>query len=314
MPAFFEMRFTGVAQTIGSTANYKDHFVCLSQFWYSPWGFGGSAPGCVDGMSYMVGKLHIATPILFVLFWLRQKKHTPLIRIMVIFTVLSVFFMLNVSLALWKLIPLTRYIQYPWRLLTFTIFGLSLLSGGIMRFVWFKRFPHISTIAYMLMVLFLYTKLFIPQTIINQNPLQYETQEELRFRVSKVSDEYLPQSVPRPVRETEYVRDTILSTPTLRVETIRDVGTYARFNLTSTKPQNIVLNRAYFPGWRYFVDDKEVFPAIADGLPIVSIPDGISLVSLAFGNTPVRWLANGLTLFTAGIFIYWYGKNKKTIR
>src|SRR3989344_680609 len=50
LPALFELRFTNVLSQIGGGADFRDHFVCMVQLWQSPWGFGGSAAGCVDGM------------------------------------------------------------------------------------------------------------------------------------------------------------------------------------------------------------------------------------------------------------------------
>ena len=43
-------------------ASYKIHFVCVSQLWNSPWGFGGSTAGCF-GISFMLGKIYITTTV-----------------------------------------------------------------------------------------------------------------------------------------------------------------------------------------------------------------------------------------------------------
>src|ERR1035437_6316637 len=59
LPALLEMKNTNVLSTIGGGANFVDHFVCINQLWSSPWGYGGSAPGCIDGLSFMIGKLYI---------------------------------------------------------------------------------------------------------------------------------------------------------------------------------------------------------------------------------------------------------------
>ena len=60
LPAVFEMGYTSVSSQISGSANFKDHFVCASQFLYSPWGFGGSILGCVDGMSFKIGTMQLA--------------------------------------------------------------------------------------------------------------------------------------------------------------------------------------------------------------------------------------------------------------
>ena len=313
LPAITEMRFTNVAETIGSTANYKDHFVCLSQFWYSAWGFGGSAPGCIDGMSYMLGKLHILFAVLSLILWFSQKKRIPIVLWIVLFTLFSLFFMLQISQPLWNLIPFHAYIQYPWRLLPFSVLGLSLASGATGFLPRLKRFIPYIAISFIIFIIIMNAKWFIPQTIIDRNPLSYELEEELRFRVSKISDEYLPPNVHRPITIDGNVHDTIKTTPTLTVKTKIDTGTRAVYELISTQLQTITIQRAYFPGWRYWVNEREIKPEIVGGLPMIPIPEGVSTVSFAFHNTPIRAIANGLTLLSIGIFIYWYGKNKKAV-
>ena len=60
IPALLEMKHTNVLSQIGGGADFRDHFVCLGQLWESNWGFGGSTAGCtLDGMSFMIGKLHL---------------------------------------------------------------------------------------------------------------------------------------------------------------------------------------------------------------------------------------------------------------
>ncbi len=313
LPAFTEMHVTNVGALIGPSASYKDHFVCLSQLWYSAWGFGGSAPGCIDGMSYMIGKLHIFIPILSVILWLRQKKRAPILFWIMLFTLFSVFFMLEASLPIWNVFPYSAFIQYPWRILTFTLLGLSFLSGGIVAMPRFARYGFYATCIGIFAVVYMNTKWFTPQTLIDRNALSYETLEELRFRVSKISDEYLPPAIERPVKVSEYVHDTIKTTPSLKVKTKIDTGTRAVFELMSTQLQTVTIQRAYFPGWRYWVNEEEIKPEIRGGLPIIPIPQGASTVSFAFHNTPIRAIANGLTLLSIGIVLYWYGKNTKTV-
>ena len=57
----FEMGYTNVSSQVGGGADFKDHFVCLSQFWNSLWGFGGSTKGCIDGLSFRLGKIYVFT-------------------------------------------------------------------------------------------------------------------------------------------------------------------------------------------------------------------------------------------------------------
>src|SRR3990172_12363125 len=60
LPAILEKKFTRVDQLLlTNLADFRIHFVYLQQLWNWTWGFGGSAQGLVDGISFKIGKLHI---------------------------------------------------------------------------------------------------------------------------------------------------------------------------------------------------------------------------------------------------------------
>jgi uncharacterized membrane protein len=63
LPAIVEMKYTNVSGQIGSSADFHDHFVCPWQLWDSTWMFGGSAKGCLDGLSFKIGKIHVVTSL-----------------------------------------------------------------------------------------------------------------------------------------------------------------------------------------------------------------------------------------------------------
>jgi len=76
IPAIFEKKFTLVDQLLlTNLADFRIHFVYLQQLWNWTWGFGGSAAGLADGISFKIGKLHIlASVTTFVLAAVLLKK------------------------------------------------------------------------------------------------------------------------------------------------------------------------------------------------------------------------------------------------
>jgi hypothetical protein len=287
MPAIAEMRFTDVAGQVSATANFRDHFVCLSQLWDSAWGFGGSATGCIDGMSFRLGKLSILLSIvsLFLLIFSRPKlfmKHLGWLGVTIAAS--SLFLVLPISSHVWELSPFIAYFQYPWRFLATASIGMSLLSAvafASLKSIVLARFMAIITIG---VVLVINGKLFRPQYIIDRSASAYETTEELRWRVSKISDEYLPPGFRKPKSEKELPQGIV------------EGGTSISFQLTSTASADVIINKAYFPGWRYWVNGAEVVPKISDGLPIVTIPKGKNLIKAQLTNTPVQTLGNVISL------------------
>lgn len=291
LPALVEMKYTNVSAQVGPTANYKDHFVCLSQLWNSPWGFGGSAPGCVDGLSFKLGKLHILGAVLG--FIVRPQWLGFAI------TVLSLFFVLPQSQFLWSIIPGFSFLQYPWRFLSMAGFGMSILVG-------YSRPP--LGIALIASVLMLEARLFAPQFTYAKAPKDFEAIEELRWRVSRISDEYLPSDMVRPNDISQIAGPLVSETGTLEVGIDINKETYKKMSLFSKTKQNITLAQAYFPGWHYVVNGKETLEYVDRGLPVITLPEGESVVEMRFTNTPVRTLANIVSLGTLVYFLYAYGK------
>jgi hypothetical protein len=92
IPSFFEKGYTMVNLLTEELANYQQHFVCLPQFWNSPWGYGGSVAGCIaDGMSFQIGKIQTLLFLLSILtvVGLLSVKKTRTLGIMLLIRNLS---------------------------------------------------------------------------------------------------------------------------------------------------------------------------------------------------------------------------------
>ncbi len=312
LPALAEKQFTAVEGMLWDSADFHDHFVCPSQLWNSAWGFGGSAKGCIDGMSFKLGKFHIMAAIVGLLVWVSTKKKEYKFIFMsgLIAFLFSVFMTLQISQSVWEIIPFSGYIQYPWRFLAFAAFGTSLLVSGIV-FIKKQIFRIGIGVIVLIMVVALNSKVFTPQYKYEKPSSYFENTQDLRFRVSKISDEYLPPQIPRPLSENDIVRGTIVSGQDIRVESEFESNTYDKYPVVARNKTEIIIKKAYFPGFRYLVNGKVQKPVIVNGLPHLIVPEGRSVVELFFDNTPVRSFANALSILTLLFLLYKYGK--KTI-
>lgn len=317
LPAWFELPATSVMKMISGAPNtFFDHFVCPSQLWNSPWGYAGSAPGCLDGMSFKLGKAQILAfaiaAVLLLFIRRKQRERTrPLVLIGMMLTIVSIVLLLDISKPFWILFPYVSFIQYPWRLLSFSMLGIAIV-GGYSVAAW--RMPIIRIgIAVMLIwgTIALGTKIFQPQYLYARDSGAFEAAEELQFTVSKISDEYLPSGIVRPKTIHDVPRHIVSGTGTVIVGRVEKTGTSIRIEVDSAQQQAIIIQNAHFPGWRYFVNSKEVYPQIVDGLPSIVVSEWKSVVELHFTNTPVRTVANAIsliTVITVIIFIIIYGK------
>ncbi len=316
LPAAAEMRFTSVVGQVGKTANFSDHFVCLPQLWDSLWGYGGSAIGCVDGLSFKLGKLHSVLSLIAVALWfifgrMRHTTSSRLVYVSMVVAMIGMFFVLSVSEPVWMLMPGFAYIQYPWRFLTYAIAAASLLVGSLCIYIKHRLIKWATATVLCISVIALQQKVFVPQYIYSRNLNAFESDTYLRYEVSKISDEYLPRDIIRPKSEKQVIRDTIRGPDTSRVKIERDTDTSLRFSIITDNPQVVEVMRTYFPGWRYRVNGKYVEPMLSHGLPRLAVPAGYSVIEIDFVDTPVRTIGNAVSVLTAAVLITIYGKKAK---
>ncbi|MDP2638376.1 MAG: hypothetical protein Q8P26_04920 [Candidatus Levybacteria bacterium] len=217
-PALLEMKTTNVMSQIGGGADFRDHFVCIGQLWDSSWGFGGSIPGCIDGFSFKIGKLHILSVALslLTLVYLKLKGNHfnnayYLIVLSIIGFFISVFLMLDISKFLWESVSAMSFFQYPWRFLLLASFFSSLIGGSLVLLLSrFRIMPYVVFVVLVSIVLFFNAKLFSPQTIINVNSDYYTNDRALKWVASKTSDEFLPPNFKKPKSEHEVSDKPIL--------------------------------------------------------------------------------------------------------
>jgi hypothetical protein len=317
LPAIAEMHVTGVSGQVSATADYKDHFVCISQLYASLWGFGGSAKGCIDGMSFMLGKAHllltfvgIAAAIL-----IRPKRLTGIFAVAITAIVLGLFFATQASRWVWDTIPGFAYLQYPWRFLGILMFGMSLLGGFALLAIKNVRVKWVVACVLCLGIVALNGKWFVPQYTYQKTSEAFEAPSDIRWRVSKISDEYLPLSVPRPETPDEANFATIEEGNGLTVRLITKTTTTEQWSVVAAEEMPVRINKTPFPGWRYFVNNREVQPIVKNGLPELMLTTGQSYITMRLTDTPIRVIGNGVSLMSLIIFIYYlYGKQHKTKR
>jgi len=314
LPAIMEMKYTVVSHQIGPTARVFDHFVCLQQFWYSSWGFGGSAPGCVDGLSFMLGKIHIfiiiGGIIAILAHWKKNIYRTMgLLFITILF--ISLFFMTNYSSVFWNIIPGFSYVQYPWRFLVYTAVGIAGISTIFFMSIQSKLIQNIVAVIGIIAVVLFNAKLFVPQYTYDRTTAAFESDEDIQFRASRVSDEYLPSVIERPHDASKVIKFLIPQTEYYQYKNIVDRETYKKIEFRSGVETRVILNQAYFPGWKYWVNSNPQPFELDKGRPVISIPKDFSTLEMRFTDTPSRLLGNVISLISVVVLGYYYGK--KTI-
>lgn len=317
LPVPFEMKYTDVLSVVGGGSDYNDHFACLLQFWNSPWGFAGSGPGCVDGFSLKIGKLHlllgsISAAALFAM--KREKKYKfQIIVLFLIFLVVSVFLSIKESRIIWDAIPHMAFFQFPWRFLILISFFISFLGGG---FFWWidnasftKKLPKYTSLlicgVVSILIVVVNAEVFVPQKILSVRAGDYTNKQTLNWKISRISDEYMPNAFFKPLRPVDVPRRRIEAGKNVQIKSITEKTQEINASVNVEGNATLNVNLAYFPGWHIYLNGKQVwFRYSGQGL-LVDVPKGHHNVSIRFTQTPIEKLGNAISV--AGVLLLLIG-------
>ena len=299
LPVIGEIGYTNVSSQIEGGSRYQDHFVCLMQLWNSPWGYGGSIPGCVDGMSFQIGKLHILFFLVATLILLLRKRVETFFFIGV--AIVGIFFLLPFSLPLWNLLSPMSYFQFPWRFLLVISFAFSLVGGiGLAEGLALLKNPKITpfVIGGLIILLVIFNKrYFVPQTITPKSVDEYVSKEALKWKISKISDEYLPKDFSKPQNQQGVVSTKVKGSGSTQIRTLEEKVQNQTYEVITQGNEILHFNTAYFPAWKLFVNEKEVvYTIVSNGIEYTINEKGTYLVSLKFRQTPIEVAGNTISL------------------
>lgn len=322
IPALLEMSYTNVQKIVGEEISYSDHFVCIPQIWDSIWMYGGSIPGCVDGLSFRLGKIHIILSLLSLISALflfgKERLRASVIFMSISALAFSLFLMTEYSKEIWNTVSYMNFFQFPWRFLLVASFISSFIGGSAIYFLSKsvgdkgKVFTLTSTILFIFFSLFLYSKLFVPSQFINKTSNEYTNEAFLNWEISRISDEYLPKNFRSPQIESEIIKDKITGKSIQVLEPKEKTG-FLSAQVIAKENTIINIQIPYFPAWSYYLNGKKVEVKETPMGVSFEIPKGENEIIAKFEQTPIEKISNFLSLssiliLVAGII---YAKSKK---
>jgi len=319
IPVIFEKKYLQA----GTPFNPIDHFPFLKQLILPYWGYGASVWGPTDELSFNIGISNLIGVILIcILFiFLKSNKFIKFIASLLICFFASVFMMNIRSYPIWQIIPIASYIQFPWRFLILTTFLTPLLIG----FISYKK--QLSSIPFILAILSILTTVtyFKPHTIldvddnyflnrffINQNSQQDSSLLSDIYHLN--SEDYLPLTIwtkKRPLSLPEKIE----ANPNISLSNVNYLSDISySFDTTSTTSATLKINNYYYPGWQATINQKSatVFPIDDLGRIGLDIPAGQNHITIKFTKTPLRRLADIISLVSIALFSFYMLREKQT--
>jgi hypothetical protein len=326
-----ENRFVRLDQWYGGRYAWGGDFVEFFQLFSPRWGFGTSVPGPNDDVSFQLGAVPLVLSLLGLVPLFRkndksylQRSAPWLIAFFAVLTVVAVFLMLSISAPLWQVLPLVRLAQFPWRLLTLTVFSIAFLCGAAAysaRSV--GRLPG-ATVLILVALLLL-------------GSLPYMRAEMSERDVSLAGLMEFQQSSDEMTGSTAWVReiprwsdladyhiagepitskvnyDYLYRQPgaphvrTLELAVDRELIEYS-----AERSVLITFNTFYYPGWHAYLLDPDTGESVEElpialrgelGLMTVRVPTGVGRVLLRFEDTSIRKLGVAVTFGSLALVI-----------
>lgn len=235
------------------------------------------------------------------------------------------FLTLPPSTWLWAHLPLVRYFQFPWRLLSPATFALAILVGGAIAALENTSTRKLAAPIVAALVTVAFFVASVPSLYPRYNPPQapnptltdvtaYQQQSHALGVTS--AGEYVPRWAVDPPRRPAFPGmdegaplaakvDSASLPPGATITPLQERPTAARWRVSAAEDWAPVILTFYFPGWRATVDGRPVpvEPTGPQGLIRFAVPAGEHVVTLRFVETPVRLAGDVLSALALGALI-----------
>jgi uncharacterized membrane protein len=315
LPVIFEKKYVHVETLLGGYFDYRAHFISLKQlFGTSYWSYGSSILGPTDDFSFFVSIIALIlfavslSLILFKKISLNAKAFT--ISSAILFLI-SVFMTHGKSAPLWKTIPTLPYLQFPWRFLIAANFFIALASAASISLLQKTTRAVISIILIILIFVF-NASFFRPQSWFDINFVEKFSGTSYQKQATISIFDYLPKVATLPPADPAPYFPYSVSGQVSILNYQRNSYSF-KFDTKSEQESVLQIPQFDFPGWQVYLNAKKVdhYPEGDLGLITFNLPAGEHKVKAIFKDTPVRTLGNLTSLFSIGVFIYFYIKTKK---
>lgn len=307
VPNLVEQQYIPLEQWVGGNYQFDKQFVFPGQFLTSTWGFGYAVEGANDGMSFQLGIVGVGVAVAALWYVLRgtfDRRRTVVVTVSVGTLLLVLLAMSPASAPFWNVLPLARFVQFPWRFLAPAIALLALLSGaavhGLARETGYRTDSRLGpgtllVAGIILLASYSYTvPQFTPQSDRQETPLtlfdmEYEHPDMVAYLAttpeqpteSPLIAQYEAGETPQKLR---------LANGAGSVTQTSYAGSSMEADVQAETPVTVEVITFYYPGWRAWVDDQpaEIEPAGEHGHMTVAVPAGSHHVTLRFTDTPLR--------------------------
>lgn len=313
IPAIMEHKFTH--GDVYMKDLYKQHFPLFINF-FVPNLF-DAARFRVAEISVFIGIFQALSLVTSTLVLVTKKALSPQIRklfiVSLLLTIVSFAFMQPISLVVWENVRFLRQFQFPWRLLGVLSITTAFCSISLFSFSFFQKKYIYWTIVILTIASTFY--FWMP-------PQGYDSVRESDFWNYPLNTTYYGETdvIWSGGEAKKYARSQIeLIGGTATITNVVKKTVLHEFDVKAQNEVQIVDNTTYFPGWRVYSNSKKIPVEFQDinwrGLITFRLPKGSHHIKVVFEESPIRYLADSISLCSMFIigFIYIISKLRRSL-
>lgn len=305
LPSLAEKNLVTLNTTTQGYFNYLGHFASLDQLFLSRfWGYGASLFQRSD-MSLSVGILQWLVPsiVLMAVIIFKKKKVllSPFFFLSVFFGFFYAFMAHNQSTTVWQALPFLAFLQFPWRFVGLSVLAFALALGAVR----IRSHFLLVLLVFSVMILnvgYFREDLWFPDMTDAQklSPTQIERQN-----ISGLKDYWPNFGTSFPTHQAPNLPLFIRGTG--QIDPLSIGSDSYSYSISSRGPATVEFPVVYFPDWE--VTNQTTGQTIPIkitqplGLISASLPEGTNQVELKLKNTPVRSVANIISLVSVLVLI-----------
>lgn len=304
LPAFYEGKYT-LREIVISPKELVKNFPAFSKFIWP-------APAEANGLYFFVGWPQLlAFLISWLVFWQLRKKKQPawlLVLACQNYFLISLLLMHKISFPIWQKITILQKFQFPWRLLSISVFTNSFLAAGVLAMIKSEKKKIIAVLLASCLAVLATRSLWR----VNEYSFQPESFYTGIFPSTTDTGESSPRWSVRFMGKKPEEWVAVIEGEAEIKNLKRQVNLHT-FTVQAAKRSRLVDNTLYFPGWQAFVNSQKTEIEFQDpahrGLITFWLEPGEHEIKIAFRETRFRMTANlisvlGVVLLIIGGFLW----------
>lgn len=234
---------------------YAQHFPTLQELVFSPMVFGFSYLGQIDSLTFSLGMsqffiLLLSIPLISKLRGKSsQMPYLPAIWFSLLSILLIIFFQLKLTQPIWQILPMVRYIQFPWRL--------GMLAGVVLLPLSAQVFEQLKLPLRMCLLLLIIFQIY---SFIKVKPADYFHKTNQDYDNFAQTTSTANENLPTTWKLTEignWQPTPIIASGAGEISVVFWNGSVRRYNLKIDTEAVIAEPTMFFPGWRTTIIDQD---------------------------------------------------------